>query len=143
MLDDNRDGELSNADFANGVRAALPLGSIADVADASGPDNRIGYAGYLWEQASGPYHVRFRRAMRPRHTTCLVIAMKVSVSVTFGCLRERCRDSGVLHNVLPLVSTPIAERPRPYAVEPYIKSIQLACEDRNAGHDFACWSSRR
>jgi len=118
MLDFNRDGELSNADFANGVRAALPLGSIGDVADASGPDNWIGNDGYLWEQASGLYHVPVAQGDEvetyhvPRDSYEGICESDIRVSV------RALRRFGMLHNVLPIVSTPIAERLGPYAVEP-------------------------
>ena len=60
-LDYNRDGVVDFGDYPSGsARTAVPLGQIGELGATSGPDNWIGYAGYVWEGASSLYHVRFR-----------------------------------------------------------------------------------
>ena len=60
-MDYNRDGVLDSSDTPSGSdQLAVTLGQISDLDATSGPDNWIGYAGYVWEGASSLYHVRHR-----------------------------------------------------------------------------------
>ena len=60
-MDYNRDGVLDSSDTPSGSdQLAVTLGQIGDLDATSGPDNWIGYAGYVWEGASSLYHVRNR-----------------------------------------------------------------------------------
>ena len=58
----NRDGTIDFNDLPSGsAQTAVPLGQLGRLDGINtGPDNWIGYAGYVWEGASSLYHVRFR-----------------------------------------------------------------------------------
>ncbi|MEQ8845994.1 MAG: RHS repeat-associated core domain-containing protein [Phycisphaerales bacterium] len=58
----NRDGTIDFNDLPSGsAQTAVPLGQLGRLDGVNaGPDNWIGYAGYVWEGASSLYHVRHR-----------------------------------------------------------------------------------
>jgi len=66
--DIDRDGDIDSADlsaanalYGTNVIPALPSGCISDTNPTTGPDNPIGYDGYIFNSSINIYTVRFRR----------------------------------------------------------------------------------
>ena len=66
--DIDRDGDVDSADlsaanalYGVNVIPALPGGYISDTNPTTGPDNPIGYDGYIFNSSINTYTVRFRR----------------------------------------------------------------------------------